>query len=78
VLFVVPEANDHAFEPRLPEALRSLSDHQRLCVVLVHGFAWSTTEVAELIGVQPTTVRNHLERGLRRLRKSLGVENDAR
>jgi RNA polymerase sigma factor (sigma-70 family) len=70
----LPEVTERAFEPQLPAALRSLPDRQRLVVVLVHGFGWHASEVAELIGVKPTTVQNHLERGLRRLRKSLGVE----
>jgi RNA polymerase sigma-70 factor (ECF subfamily) len=70
-----PDATEHAFEPQLPAALQSLSDHQRLAVVLVHGFGWRITEAAELLGVKPTTVQNHVERGLRRLRKSLGVDS---
>lgn len=77
-LFVGPdhEQPDHAFEPRLAGVLRSLPDNQRLAVVLVHGFGWRITEVAALIGVKPTTVQNHLERGMRRLRKTLGVGHD--
>jgi len=77
IVFIVPEVVEHAFEPKLPGALASLPDRQRLCVVLVHGFGWRLTEVAELIACQPTTVQKHVERGLRRLRKSLGVDVDA-
>jgi DNA-directed RNA polymerase specialized sigma24 family protein len=76
-LFVPPEGGDPRFEPRLPEALRSLPEQQRLAVVLVHGFGWRASEVAELTGVKPTTTQNHLERGLRRLRKTLGVDENA-
>lgn len=75
VLFVVPESEDHAFEPGLPKALLSLSDHQRVAVVLVHGFGFAVPEVADLLGIKPTSVRNHLERGLRRLRRDLGAES---
>lgn len=80
-VFVVPDRPfptpaEHAFEPRLGAVLRSLPENQRLAVVLVHGFGWRITEVAELIGVKPTTVQNHLERGMRRLRKHLGADHD--
>jgi RNA polymerase sigma factor (sigma-70 family) len=76
VVFLLPETTEHDFEPKLPEALRKLSDHQRLAVVLVHAYGWRVTEVAELLGVKPNTIQNHLARGLRRLRKSIGAESD--
>jgi DNA-directed RNA polymerase specialized sigma24 family protein len=76
VLFLLPETNEHEFEPKLPEALRKLSDHQRLAVVLVHAYGWRVTEVAELLGVKSDTVQNHLARGLRRLRKSIGADHE--
>jgi RNA polymerase sigma factor (sigma-70 family) len=76
VVFLLPETTEHDFEPKLPDALRKLSEHQRLAVVLVHAYSWRVTEVAELLGVKPNTVQNHLERGLRRLRKSIGAEHD--
>ena len=76
VVFLLPETTEHDFEPKLPEALRKLSDHQRLAVVLVHAYSWRVTEVAELLGVKPNTVQNHLARGLRRLRKSIGADHE--
>jgi RNA polymerase sigma factor (sigma-70 family) len=76
VVFLLPETTEHDFEPKLPDALRKLSEHQRLAVVLVHAYSWRVTEVAELLGVKPNTVQNHLARGLRRLRKSIGAEHD--
>jgi DNA-directed RNA polymerase specialized sigma24 family protein len=76
VVFTIPEDVEHDVEPGLPDALRALPSHQRLSVVLVHGYAWSVAEVAEFLGVKPTTVRNHLDRGLRRLRSSLGVDSN--
>jgi RNA polymerase sigma factor (sigma-70 family) len=69
--------SEHEFEPGLPKALASLSERQRIAVVLVHGFGYTMREVADLTGVKITTVQNHLERGLRRLRDRLGVEPDA-
>jgi DNA-directed RNA polymerase specialized sigma24 family protein len=74
VVFAAPEVVDPAYEPRLPAALQALPDQQRLCVVLVHGFGWRYTEVAELIGCRPTTVQQHVARGLHHLRKALGVD----
>jgi DNA-directed RNA polymerase specialized sigma24 family protein len=63
-------------EPKLSKALRDLTERQRVTVVLVHGFAWTLREVAELTGIRVTSVQNHLERGLAHLRQSLEVEND--
>jgi RNA polymerase sigma-70 factor (ECF subfamily) len=60
-------------EPALSVALKSLSRHQRIAVVLVHGLGWTRVEVAELLGIKPTTVQNHVERGLKRLRQELEV-----
>jgi RNA polymerase sigma factor (sigma-70 family) len=63
-------------EPRLLSELRQLSPRQRTAVVLVHGFDWSVAEVAELTGTAPTTVHNHLTRGLERLRTRLDGDHD--
>lgn len=65
---------EHSFEPGLPAALAALPERQRVAVVLVHGFGYTLREVADLTGVKITTVQNHLERGLRRLRDRLGVD----
>ncbi len=59
-------------EPGLAAALGTLTERQRLAVVLVHGFGWMHTEVAEITGIAPTTVQNHVDRGLERLRAALG------
>jgi RNA polymerase sigma factor (sigma-70 family) len=63
------------FEPELVPALRSLSEQQRTAVVLIHGFGWTITEVAELFGVTLSTVRSHLDRAMGKLRKRLGVDH---
>ena len=60
-------------EPELPRALASLTERQRVCVALVHGFGWSQREVAELLELSPSSVQNHTERGLQRLRSEMGV-----
>jgi DNA-directed RNA polymerase specialized sigma24 family protein len=64
-------------EPRLAGALANLSEHQRIAVVLVHGYGWTSGEVATLTGVKATTVQSHVERGLAHLRALLEVKNDA-
>ena len=60
-------------EPGLPKALSRLSEKQRVVVLLVHSFGWTQEEAAELLGVSRATAQTHLERGMRRLRSSLGV-----
>ncbi len=78
VLFAIPDGGDHDFEPGLPAALAALTQRQRLAVVLVHGYGYTLREVADLTGIRPTTVQNHLTRGLARLRLTLGVRDDDR
>jgi RNA polymerase sigma-70 factor (ECF subfamily) len=63
-------------EPRLPGALEHLTRNQRIAVVLVHALGWTEEEVARLIGRSRSTVRTHLERGLRCLRDELEVSVD--
>ncbi len=72
-LLTLPPGTEHRFEPGLSAALASLSERQRVAVVLVYGFGYKLREVADLTGIKITTVQNHLERGLRRLRDRLGV-----
>ena len=76
-LVAPPAATMPWVEPALPAALSELSESQRTAVVLVHGFGWTLREVAELTGVKPTTVQNHLERGLAKLRNAMEVHEDA-
>ena len=63
-------------EPGLPEALRSLSENQRIAVFLVYGMEWTRREVSDLLGISINSVGNHLERGLRKLWRALGVRID--
>ena len=64
-------------EPKLASGLVALSERQRVAVVLISGYGWSAAEVGELLGIGATTVQNHLERGLARLRSHLEVDADA-
>ena len=77
VVFAPVASSDHWIEPGLPGALGALTEHQRITVSLVHGYGWTLREVADLCGLQITSVQNHLERGLARLRDGLGVTEDA-
>lgn len=66
-------AEDRHFEPKLPGAVERLSGRQRTAVILVVGFGWSYSEVAELMSVSKATVQRHVDRGLESLRATLGV-----
>jgi RNA polymerase sigma factor (sigma-70 family) len=75
VVLPEPPANDALVEPALLPALRALTAHQRAAVLLVHGYGWQLKEVAELMGVRVTTVQNHVERAMAKLRTALAVED---
>jgi DNA-directed RNA polymerase specialized sigma24 family protein len=70
VPFGVPEGVRDR-DPDLFLSLGSLTEDQRVAVLLVHGHGATYQEVADLLGVPVTTVSNHVHRGLRRLRADL-------
>jgi DNA-directed RNA polymerase specialized sigma24 family protein len=74
-LFSPAEQSEPWFEPGLAGALAALTDRQRMAVVLVHGFSWTLREVADIAGLRVTSVQNHLERGMSKLRAALEVSN---
>jgi DNA-directed RNA polymerase specialized sigma24 family protein len=74
---VVRSYEEPFVEPGLGGALQQLSEAQRVAVVLVHGFGWTLKEVAELQSVRVTSIQTHVERGLKRLRASLEVTDNA-
>lgn len=63
-------------EPGLPRALEHLSDRQRQAILLCHGFGWTLSEVGELLDVGPSTVQRHIDRGMAKLRRRLGVNDE--
>ena len=73
----VPAPDALIVEPGLPKALGSLTEKQRIAVVLVHAYGWKRQEVADLTGMSTSSLDTHLSRGLRRLRSSLGFEINA-
>ena len=72
----LPEATESWFEPGLAPALRTLSLRQRQAVILVHAMGLSQAETATMLGLKPSSVQNHVERGLSRLRLALGVHSE--
>ena len=73
VLFERADHTEALYEPALMRLLAELPERQRVAVVLVHGFNWTTREVSDLTGLAPSTVHTHLERGLSKLRAALEV-----
>jgi DNA-directed RNA polymerase specialized sigma24 family protein len=71
----VPAAELPDIDPRLPAALAGLSARQRAAVLLVHAHGWTRAEAADALGCGVSSLRNHLERGMRRLRASLGDDD---
>jgi DNA-directed RNA polymerase specialized sigma24 family protein len=69
----VPEGGSPWVEPGLSPALAALPDRQRTVVVLLHGYQWTLTEVAEALSISKSSVQTHHDRGMRKLRRSLGV-----
>jgi DNA-directed RNA polymerase specialized sigma24 family protein len=74
IIFVRPDTTDVHVEPELPSALASLSERQRIAVLLVHGEGWSMREVGDFLGVSIPTVQKHVDRALKALRKSLKAD----
>ena len=77
----VPDvAHDSGWSPSLPgellDALRTLSDQQRACVVLRDVGGLSVSEVAAALGTSSGTVRVQHLSGRRRLRRILGDDDD--
>lgn len=76
-IFDRADLHDPIYDPGLAPALESLTEHQRVAVVLVNGFDWKLREVAELMNVSVSTVQTHLDRAMHALRSKLEVvEND--
>jgi DNA-directed RNA polymerase specialized sigma24 family protein len=61
-------------EPGLDAALASLNASQRVAVLLVHALGWTYEETAVAMAIPLTSVRNHVHRGMKRLRRRLGED----
>jgi DNA-directed RNA polymerase specialized sigma24 family protein len=73
----VSAESDYETDPRLPIALATLSARQRGAVMLVHAYGYDLATAAQVLGCSVSSLRNHVARGLRRLRSQLGDESDA-
>lgn len=72
----VPVGRHPWFEPGLSDALELLSTRQRQVVVLIEAYEWTFREAASLLGLSASSVQTHHERGMSRLRDSLGVDGN--
>ena len=70
----VAPATDHAGRVDLDEALKSLSEAERLCVSLCHGAGMAHPEIATALNLPLGTVKSHVKRGLDKLRARLQPE----
>jgi DNA-directed RNA polymerase specialized sigma24 family protein len=75
MLPAIPPARLPDVEPGLPAAIAKLSPQQRLAVLLVHAHGWTHEEAATALEIDVSTLRNHLRRGLLKLRTTLGVDD---
>jgi RNA polymerase sigma-70 factor (ECF subfamily) len=73
---VVRQEDQPAIDPRLPGALAALSTKQRAAVLLVHAHDFTLVDAAAVVGCSVSTLRNHLARGMRKLRAQLGDDDD--
>ena len=62
------------FEPALAGVLAALSERERTVVLLLHGFQWTMSEVAETLDLSKSTVQSYDERALAKLRSAMGVD----
>ncbi len=58
-------------EPELHTALARLSEDQRVAVLMVHAHGYSYAETATTLDISIAAVRNHVHRGMQRLRRHM-------
>lgn len=68
VIVSAPVTTDHVVNIDLQRALMRLRVEQRVALFLVHCFGHSYGEVAEVLETSTANVKNHVTRGLARLR----------
>ena len=76
-VLMLPPPDPDPPEPGLEDALMQLSRKQRAAVFLVEGAGLTYQEAADMLDVSRSTLQTHLERGMARLRRTLGVSTDA-
>jgi len=68
VLVAEPSTTDSPVDVDLQRALARLTAHQRVAIVLVHAHGHTYADAARIMDVPVTSVTNHINRGLTRLR----------
>ena len=80
--FDASEAQGHAVgsdtKIDLDEAMKSLSDAERVCVSLCYGAGLSHAEAAAALNAPLGTVKSHVKRGLDKLRSRLSPDSNGR
>ncbi len=61
----------------LDQALATLPEHMRLCIVLSYHEGLSHQEIAEIVTMPLGTVKSHINRGTRRLQQILAVYSNS-
>lgn len=59
----------------LDAGLESLNEQQREIVLLFHQLSWSITDIAEHLDMPEGTVKSHLHRARRRMRKAIEADH---
>jgi DNA-directed RNA polymerase specialized sigma24 family protein len=75
-LFAPPENPDHWTEPNLGRALSSLSEPERVAVVAVYCTDMTRQEAALMVGISESALQKRAERGLVKLRRTMGADDD--
>ncbi len=68
------ECGNKGTDEELTSALKQLSEKQRTTVHLFYFEGYATDEIARITGESPATVRSHLHRARKVLRKELGAQ----
>lgn len=71
----VPAHHEPWIEPGLPAAIAKLTESQRTAVILIHGYGWTLADTARVLSISIPTVQKHAERGMKKLRRTLGVSS---
>ena len=64
-----PVTTDTIVDLDLQRALMRLRPEQRIAIVLIHSHGYSYREAAEVLEIPVTTITNHVNRGMTRLRR---------
>jgi DNA-directed RNA polymerase specialized sigma24 family protein len=75
-IFQRPWTPEYWVDPSLGAALSKLTKSERVAVALVLATGLTPTEAAEVMGVTPSTVKTLTQRGLSKLRRTLGANRD--